>query len=437
MAQHKNRSGSFRVLLPTIGGLLIVLVLSGCGSGGGGQSRSAVKPSVSGQYAFWPMPPADPHMQFLQPIASREDVAPDRRSALSAMVFGEEDRQQTAIEKPYGVDMKNGRLYICDIRKNTVVVLDFEKKQMRLMGATGFNALANPVDVEVADDGMIYVADNERRAVFVFDANEKFQRVIGHDDFRPVGVVTFGNRLYVCNLDLQIVEIFNRFTGDLIGSIGEVGDEDGQFRVPLGIDVDTEGNVYVVDLMRCRLQKFSPDGQLLAAVGTSGDAPGSFVRPKHIAVDTDGIIYIVDAAFQNVQMFDHEFRLLMHFGAGGDFTGAMNLPAGICVDDTSLKYFVDELHPGFDAKRLVLVTNQFGFSKVGAYAMGERAEGWSISELTANAADVEAGLGANPETMRLQAQTGDLPPEEQPQEEPAAEPDATDEGADGGEGPNS
>ncbi len=428
MAQHQSRSGWFRPLLPLVGGVLAIIAVSGCGSSS--ERRGEGKPSVTGQYAFWPMPPADPHMQFLQPIASREDVASEARSALADAVFGVEDRQASAINKPYGVDMRDGRMYVCDIRKNTLVVLDFKKKQMRLVGATGFNSLANPVDVEVADDDMIYVADNERNAVFVFDAKEKFVKVIGHDEFRPVGLATFGDRLYVCNLDLQIIEIFNRFTGETIGTIGEVGDEDGQFRVPLGIDTDIEGNVYVVDLMRCRLQKFSPDGELLAAVGTYGDAPGSFVRPKHIAVDSDGIVYVVDAAFQNVQMFDSQFRLLMHFGAGGNFAGAMNLPAGICVDETSIEYFADELHPGFDAKRLVLVTNQFGYSKVGAYAMGERSEGWSIAELTENAAEIESGVGANPEALRIQTI------EEPAEEEPEGDQDDAGNDADGGDGGN-
>jgi DNA-binding beta-propeller fold protein YncE len=353
-------------------------------------------------YAFWPRPPDDPHVQFLQAIASREDVSPTKRSALSNLVFGEDQELQGAIEKPYGVDIRDGRMYVCDIRKNTLVVLDFAKQQMRLLGATGFNTLTNPVDVHVADDGMIYVADNERMAVFVFSADERFQRVIGHEEFRPVGVVTVGDRLYVCNIDGQIVEIFNRFSGEQLGTIGSVGDEDGQFRVPIGIDADPEGNIYVADMMRCRVQKFSPAGELLAAVGDVSDSAGSFVRPKQIAVDGDGIVYVVDAAFQNVQMFDSQFRLLMHFGSAGNFAGSMNLPAGICVDDTSLRFFDDELHPGFQAKRLILVTNQFGPAKVNAYAMGDRAEGWAISDLTANAVDTDAGVGQNPGFAPLQ-----------------------------------
>ncbi len=375
------------------------LLGAGCASGGGGSTRER---SVAGQYAFWPVPPEDPHIQFLQSFASADDLRAEQRSALSSLVFGEDDISQSAINKPYGLDMREGRIYVCDIRRNGVVVLDLANKQMRLVGVTGFNALANPVDVAVADDGMIYVADNERDAVLVFDQTERFSRVYGHDAFRPVGLAVHGDRLYVCNLDAQLVEVYDRHTGEQTGTIGEVGEEDGQFRVPLGIDTDAEGNVYVVDMMRCRLQKFSPDGQFLGAVGAMGDFAGGFARPKQVAVDRDGIVYVVDAAFNNVQMFDSQFRLLMHFGAAGDFSGAMNLPAGICVSEDAIEYFADRLHPGFGAERVVLVTNQFGPAKISAYALGERRAGWSVADLTANAMDVETGAGGNPEAARIQ-----------------------------------
>ena len=35
---------------------------------------------------------------------------------------------------------------------------------------------------------------------------------------------------------------------------GSVGDEDGQFRVPLCVETDRDGNVFVSDMMRCRIQ---------------------------------------------------------------------------------------------------------------------------------------------------------------------------------------
>jgi len=410
MAPHQYR-------FPRLGlAMYLGLVIAGVGCGSTTPHQAGRKPAVSGIYDFWYGEHVDPHLQFLQAIASREDVTPGARNIWSDMIFGEDDGRETAIVKPYGLALKDGRLYVCDVTKNQLLVLDFAKKQMRILGATGFTTLANPVDVHIADDGVIYVADNERAAVFVFGTDEKFQRVIGHEDFSPVGLATSGDRLYVCNKDSQLVEIFNRFTGEMLGTIGTIGDFFFNFRVTIVIYTDGEGNVYVMDMMRCRLQKFSPQGELLAAVGDAADAAGSFVRPKQIAVDSDGIVYVVDATFQNVQMFDSQFRLLMHFGASGDFAGSMNLPAGICVDDGSMAYFADELHPGFAAKRIVLVGNQFGPAKVNAYAMGERAEGWSISELTANAAEIEAGLGQNPRTANLQDAGDEAEPLPEPED---------------------
>lgn len=403
-----------RAGITLLAALPFLLPLTGCGSGG----APAAKPKVSGQYAFWPMPPEDPHIQFLRTLNTADDLTGKTASALSKLVFGEDEVNESAINKPYGVDMHGGRIYVCDIRRNGVVVLDVAKKQMRILGVTGFNALANPVDVVVADDGMIYVADNERKAILVFDASEKFSKVFGHDGLKPVGLAVHGDRLYVCDIEGQDVEILDRRTGETIGAIGQPGDEDGQFRVPLGIDCDTEGNVYVVDMMRCRLQKFSPEGEFIGAVGAMGDIAGSFARPKQIAVDHDGIVYVIDAAFQNVQMFDSQFRLLMHFGSSGVFSGAMNLPVGICVSEDGVQYFADQIHPGFAAKRVIVVTNQFPPSMVSIYAMGERKPGWSIADLTASAENISTGTEGNPDALRLQISPDQAEPTEPPADQP-------------------
>lgn len=380
--------------------------------GPGGCAAEPGGPAVSGSYSFWPVPPAEPRVQFLRSFNSSEDVQAGRAGALSRLVFGDDSETASAIRKPYGVEMRGGRIYVCDTRGQSLVVLDLEKREMRLVGVSGLNRLSNPVDVAVADDGEIYVADNQRGSVMVFDARERFARAIGGEGFRPVGVAVHGERLYVCNLSSQVVEVFDRRSGQRVATIGEVGDEDGQFRVPLGIDTDAAGNVYVVDMMRCRLQKFSADGELIGAAGALGDVAGSFSRPKQVAVDRDGIVYVVDAAFQNVQMFDEEFRLLMSFGAAGGFPGAMNLPAGICVADDGLGYLAGLAHPGFEPRRVILVTNQFGPSKVSAYALGMRRGEWSVSQLSASATDVATGAGTNPESQRLQ-----IPVEEEPVEQ--------------------
>jgi hypothetical protein len=166
-----------------------------------------------------------------------------------------------------------------------------------------------------------------------------------------------------------------------------------------------------MDVMRNRLQKFTSDGQFVSAMGSLGDHVGAFARPKHIAVDSDGMIYVVDAAFQNVQMFDPEFRTLMHFGTLGDFPGAMNLPVGVSVTDEGLDLFRDRLHPGFEAKRLVVVTNQFGPTKVVVYALGQCRPPYTAQDLAAAAIPIPAGTGVpTEEQLKMQNPGGIEPP---------------------------
>jgi hypothetical protein len=406
------------------------LCCTGCATGPRAGSAAASNRS----YAFWPLSPDEPRVQFLRSFSSSSDVDPVEPSVLDRLVFGEKETEASAIKKPYGVAMHDAKIYVCDIRRQALVVLDLNKRQTRLVGVVGLNRLKHPVAVAIADDGLIYVADNDRGAVVVFDRNERFVRAIGHDKFKPVAVAVHGERLYVCDTTAlaQKVEIFDRRDGRHLGVLGTgIGDEDGQFRLPLGVDTDGQGNVYVSDMMRCRIQKFGPDGALLAATGTLGDYAGSFARPKHLAVDRDGITYVVDSVFQNVQMFDDQNRLLMAFGAAGDFPGAMNLPVGVCVYEGGGELFKDDAHPGFEIKRLVVVTNQFGPNKVSVYAMGQRREGWAAADLAKSAAPVSTGTGGSTEQLKLQMQgTEQLPPvpEQAPAPEPPAPPKPTDTG---------
>ncbi len=397
--------------------LAVTVLTGGCAGSDGASERSrAANSAPSGSYAFWPLFPDEPRIQFVRGYSSSSDVVPVKNDALEAIVFGKEVQKAADINKPYGVAMRDGKIYVCDMRGAALVVFDLAKKQTRLVGVTGANRLNHPVAVTVADDGTIYVADNERGALIVFDANERYQQAIGFQGFQPTSVAVHADRIYATDFKSQIVQIFSRTSGEKIGSIGTVGDDDGQFRLPLGIATDKAGNVYVMDMMRCRLQKFSPEGTYLGGAGQQGDIAGTFARPKHISVDADGVIYVVDAAFQNVQMFDDQFRVLMSFGAAGTFPGAMNLPAGIGVCEGGAEIFGEAIHPGFQAERLIVVANQFGLPKVSVYAMGKPRTGYSAADLAKSAVAVSSGVGRSEEALKLQQQGTLQAPEEQGEE---------------------
>jgi tripartite motif-containing protein 71 len=56
---------------------------------------------------------------------------------------------------------------------------------------------------------------------------------------------------------------------------GQHGERDGRFISPMGVAVDSSGNVYVADLGMERIQKFDSDGTFITKWGSGGIEDGS------------------------------------------------------------------------------------------------------------------------------------------------------------------
>jgi DNA-binding beta-propeller fold protein YncE len=373
-----------RLTSRTLLGVVMLLILSpglGC--------SKPKPPATNRSYAFWPPPPDEPRIQFLTSINSSKDIS-ESRSSLQQTLYGKDTSTPLDVAKPYGIAMWNGRIYVTDIRGSGIIVLDLRNRQTRVMGTSGAGTVKKAVDIVVSDDGFKYVVDPTQSAILIFDPEERFVQMFPLKGARPVGAAIYKNLLYVADFKSQTVLVLDRRTGSQIRTIGEKGGEDGQFIQPIKVTADKDGNIYVSDVMKCRIQKFSPDGKLLQAFGQAGNQPGTFVRPKHLDIASDGILYVADAAFNNVQLFDEEGKVMMYFGSAGAHPGAMNLPAGLWITEQDMDLFARYVHPAFQAERIIIVSNQFGDAKISIYAMGQLKPGKTLMDITSRA-NVESG----------------------------------------------
>ncbi|MEZ4211043.1 MAG: hypothetical protein R3B39_01980 [Candidatus Paceibacterota bacterium] len=64
------------------------------------------------------------------------------------------------------------------------------------------------------------------------------------------------------------------------------GSGDGESDGPIDIEIDSLGNLYVVDYAGNRVQKFDSDGNYISQFGSSGSGDGQFVTPWGMDIDS-------------------------------------------------------------------------------------------------------------------------------------------------------
>lgn len=373
-----------------LAGAALLLLSAGCATAPVSKPKEAV---------FFPPPPAVPRLQYLTSFSSEQDLG-GGPSRFSSFIVGKEPPRRP-IGKPYGVAIRDGKLYVCDTGSSLIEIVDLRKKQLRYFTPPREGSLRTPVNIAVDHDGTRYVADTGRGQVVIFAADDRYLGAIGEkvqakarahskapteaaaasepsadekvDEMKPTDVAIAGDRLYISDLKGSRVRVYDKATRKLLFTIpADPAAEDPQARLyaPVNLAVDSQRRLYVTDIGAFRVQQYDPDGKYLRTIGRVGDSPGEFARPKGVAVDREGRVYVVDAAAQLVQIFDADGKLLLFFGEPEGSPVELNLPAKVAIDYDHVGLFQEYTAPDFQVEYLVIVTNQYGDRKVSVFGFG-------------------------------------------------------------------
>ncbi len=322
-------------------------------------SLIVARPAVAAVDLVWPPPPDKARIQFARVITNPADIGIKKSffKKLWDFLAGEEEEE---LVRPFGLAVKNGRLFVTDTGGQSLHILDFGEGKYTLASNKKIQILA-PVGIAVTKGGKALVADSLLKKILVFnnkgDFEGEFARGFAFQRPTAVAVSPVDEAVWIVDtLAHQIIKF--SFSGEKLITIGKRGVKHGEFNYPSGVVIARDGRVFICDTLNARVQIFSSTGKFISAFGKQGDSTGDFSHPKSVALDSDGNIYVVDGLFDAVQIFDEKGRLLLVFGLRGTREGEFYVPASIVIDEKDNIYVSDSYNKRVQQFRYIKESKQ-------------------------------------------------------------------------------
>ena len=154
---------------------------------------------------------------------------------------------------------------------------------------------------------------------FLFDEKKGLKCVTG---------IAFGKNgnIYVADSSRDRIQIFDREC-EYVGEFAEEGSSDSQLSRPLGLSVNSEGNVIVADAGNKLVKIFSPDGQFLMKIGEQG----CFSEPWH-CIQYGEYLVVSDNLDGCVKVFDLNGNFLYNIEKLGSGSETLKSPKCLSVN---------------------------------------------------------------------------------------------------------
>lgn len=212
-----------------------------------------------------------------------------------------------------------GNIYIVDGVNNIIRVVDSSGRWKFAFGerGTGKGQFHHPLGIDISKNGKVFIADTGNHRVQVFDLKGNFLSMFTVKSGQkerpsdPVDVLSspIKNYLYISDNDNHKIKVYSQ-DGAFQFEWGKLGEGPGEFRYPAMLTLNEYNEVFIVDVLNTRAQKFDPFGNYISDISSWGVLPGNLFRPKGVTVDKKNRVYISDSYLGVVQTFTDLGRFL-------------------------------------------------------------------------------------------------------------------------------
>lgn len=205
-----------------------------------------------------------------------------------------------------------------------------------------------PKNVAVDSAGNIYVYDGLVQ-IQKFDKTGKLLGTVGEmgaNDGQFVNVKSMAvgpdDSLYIADKGSFHVVVFNS-KGEFVKNIGERGEGDGQFKELAGLAFNSKGELFVGCGEMGYVQVFDKDGKFVRKIGEPGENEGQITEATWVAVDSQDRLYVVDGGRAKVMLFGADGKFIREIGeAGEEISQFVEDVEAIAIDAFDRVYVVDQ-----------------------------------------------------------------------------------------------
>jgi hypothetical protein len=234
----------------------------------------------------------------------------------------------------------------------------------------------------IAPDGRLWAVEggSDRFSIFTNDGQfvESWGRSgVGEGEFDltrangdPYGMIAFAQdgSFYVLDAGNRRIQ---HFAGDrtFLGAWGTVGNGPAQFNDPVGLAVDSEGNVHVLDDVRRVIETFDADGNLLRSIPAFPAELGVATVANGLSIRPNGHFYVTAAGPSQVLELDADGALIATYGSPGSGAGAITDQPFVTAFDVDGRLYVTQ-GPSRGDRPGVLVYDTYGTHLGGFGSLG-------------------------------------------------------------------
>lgn len=280
---------------------------------------------------------ADRNNHRIRKVSSSGQVTTLAGSGNAAFADGTGTAASFSSPEGLAVDTQ-GNVYVADFNNHRIRKIDPNGVTTTLAGngsgsyldGTSTAAVFNcPSDIAVGSNGLLYIADRGNNRIRKMTSDGVVTTVAGNggtglvngsgtsaqlwlpwgidiDNQGNLFVADYGN---TCVRKITSAGDVSTYAGDGIYGFNDGPASTAEFRKPVDVAVDTQGNVFVADFHNYGIRRISPSGQVTRIVGygtTGGFADGTatasrFAGPHGVVVDAMGNLYVADREGQRIR----------------------------------------------------------------------------------------------------------------------------------------